>query len=206
MWPANKVKALGVWFSTIKGESLTLNYEEKKEKICRLVDIWQFRRLTLLGKITVIKSLPALQLVYILFPLPLSHHNLKEIKDDFLKFLWDGKQDKVKRTEIINDFAEDGLKMLDLQSFNLALNAKLVQRYLDPHNSGKLKLFVEFSLTGHDINLLLQENLNSDDVASLGIEEPFTKELIETWSLMNFKKTLFHFRRNTNLVQLSYTY
>ena len=45
MWPANKVKALGVWFSTIKGESLRWNYEEKKERICRLVDIWQFRRL-----------------------------------------------------------------------------------------------------------------------------------------------------------------
>ena len=90
MWPANKVKALGVWFSTIKGESLTLNYEEKKEKICRLVDIWQFRRLTLLGKITVIKSLLASQLVYILSPLPSSHHNLKEIKDVFFKFLWDG--------------------------------------------------------------------------------------------------------------------
>ena len=44
---------------------------------------------------------------------------------------------------------------------------------------GKWKLFVEFSLTGHDINLLLQDNLNSDDVASLGIKEPFTKELIE---------------------------
>ena len=96
--------------------------------------------------------------------------------------------------------------MLDLQSFNRALKAKWVQRYLDPHNRGKWKLFVEFSLTGHDINLLLQGNLNSDDVASLGIEEPFTKELIKTWSLMNFKKTLFQFRRNTNLVQLSYTY
>ena len=83
MWPANKVKALGVWFSTTKGESLTLNYEEKKEKICRLVDIWQFRRLTLLGKITVIKSLLASQLVYILSPLPSSHHELKEIKDVF---------------------------------------------------------------------------------------------------------------------------
>ena len=34
MWPANKVKALGVWFSTIKGVSLKLNYEKKKrEKI-----------------------------------------------------------------------------------------------------------------------------------------------------------------------------
>ena len=31
---------------------------------------------------------------------------------------------------------------------------------------------MEFSLTGHDINLLLQGNLNSDDVASLGLEEP----------------------------------
>lgn len=159
MWPVNKVKALGVWFSTTKGESLTLNYEEKKEKICRLVDIWQFRRLTLLGKITVIKSLLASQLVYILSPLPSAHHELKEIKDVFFKFLWDGKQDKVKRTEIINDFAEGGLKMLDLQSFNRALKAKWIQRYLDPHNRGKWKLFVEFSLISHDINLLLQGNL-----------------------------------------------
>ena len=125
--------ALGVWFSTTKGESLTLDYEEKKE----------FRRLTLVGKITVIKSLLASQLVYILSPLPSSHHSLKEIKDVFFKFLWDGKEDKVKRTEIINDFAEGGLKMLDLQCFNRTLKAKWIQRYLDPYNRGKWKLFVD---------------------------------------------------------------
>ena len=106
----------------------------------------------------------------------------------FLKFLWDGKQDKVKRTEIINDFAEGGLKMLD---FNRALKAKWVQRYLDPHNRGKWQLFVESSLIDHNINLLLQGNLNSEDADSLGIEEPFTKELIETWSLVNFLKNIF---------------
>ena len=61
------------------------------------------------------------------------HRHFKVIKDVFFKFLWDGKQDKVKRTEIINDFAESGLKMLDLPSFNRALKAKWVQRYLDPH-------------------------------------------------------------------------
>ena len=76
MWPTNKVKALGAWFSTIKGESLTMNYDEKKEKICRLVDTWQFKRLTLLGKIAVIKSLLASQLVCMLSPLPSSHYNL----------------------------------------------------------------------------------------------------------------------------------
>ena len=40
--------------------------------------------------------------------------------------------------------------------------SKWIQRYLDPYNRGKQKLFVEFFLTGHDIKLLLQGNLNSD--------------------------------------------
>lgn len=62
-----------------------------------------------------------------------------------------------------------------------------------PPNRAKWKLFVESSLTGHTINLLLQGNLNSDDVDSLGIEEPLTKELIETWSLVNFKKHFSNF-------------
>ena len=43
-----------------------------------------------------------------------------------------GMANKIKlRTEIINDCAEGGLKMLDLPSFNRALKAKSVQRYLN---------------------------------------------------------------------------
>ena len=83
--------------------------------------------------------------------------------------------------------------MLDLSSSNRTLKVKWVQRYLDPHNRGKWKLFVESSLTDHNINLLLQGNLYSDDVDSMRIEEPFTKELIETWSLMNFKTHFSNF-------------
>ena len=83
-----------------------------------------------------------------------------------------------------------------------ALKAKWSQRYLDPHNRGKWKLFVEFSLTGHDINLLLQVNLNSDDVASLGLEEPI-KSLSKRGHFWILKKQLWG---NTSLVQLSYTY
>ena len=56
-----------------------LNFQEKKEKISKIIENWQFRRLTLLGKITVIKSLLASQLVYILSPLPTPSGYLKEI-------------------------------------------------------------------------------------------------------------------------------
>ena len=56
---------------------MILNYEEKKETISNTIENWQFRRLTLLGKIVVIKSLLASQLVYIMSPLPKSSGHLK---------------------------------------------------------------------------------------------------------------------------------
>ena len=83
------------WLSTIKEESITLNYEEKKETISKTIENWQFRRLTLLGKIVVIKSLLASQLVYsIMSPLPTSSGHLKDINNHLYQFLWDGKRDK----------------------------------------------------------------------------------------------------------------
>ena len=48
-----RVKALGVWFSTIEGASGQLNFEEKIESLKKTVDNWHLRRLTLLGKVTV---------------------------------------------------------------------------------------------------------------------------------------------------------
>ena len=187
-WPFHKVKALGVWLFTIKEESITLNYEEKKETISKTIENWQFRRLTLLGKIVVIKSLLVLQLVYIMSPLPMSSGHLKDINNLLYQFLWDGKRDKIKRVEIINDYATGGLKMLDIQIFNRALRAKWIQKYLVSSNKGKWKLFLDFFLVKYNATLLITGDLNVNDAASLEIDDPFTKELIEIWSCLNFKK------------------
>ena len=73
-WPFQKTKALGVWFSIAEKEGVALNYQERKGKIINILNSWQFRRLTLLGKITVIKSLAASQLVYIMSSLPSSQY------------------------------------------------------------------------------------------------------------------------------------
>ena len=102
-----------------------LNFQEKKEKkISKIIENWQFRRLTLLGKITkIIKSLLASQLVYILSPLPTPSGYLKDINSLLYKFLWNGKCDKMKRIHMINDYTKGGLKMLDIQSFNNAVKA-----------------------------------------------------------------------------------
>jgi len=52
-WPKKKVKALGVWLSTDPNIIISLNYNEKIEKIRSILGCWNFRRLALLGKITV---------------------------------------------------------------------------------------------------------------------------------------------------------
>ena len=65
-WPKHKVKALGVWLSVDPEATATLNYKEKLVKIRNILSSWKYRRLTLIGKIAVLKSLVASQLVYVL--------------------------------------------------------------------------------------------------------------------------------------------
>ena len=96
-----------------------------------ILSCWKFRRLSLLGKITVIKSLAASQLVYILAPLQTDREAIKEINTIFFQFLWDEKGDKIKRNVMINDYAEGGLKMIDIESFNKSLKSSWIKKYLD---------------------------------------------------------------------------
>ena len=62
-WVEGKVFALAVWFATDR-IMLRSNYDESIGKIKNVIETWQFRRLTLLGKITLIKSLLVYQLIY----------------------------------------------------------------------------------------------------------------------------------------------
>ena len=66
LWAKDKVYVLGVWFSASNDAYLTANFTEKKNKLQSILNKWTARRLTLLGKITVQKSLVISQMVYLL--------------------------------------------------------------------------------------------------------------------------------------------
>ena len=86
-WPKCKVKALGIWFSTNPSITLKTNYKEKFAKVKNSLSCWELRRLSLLGKITALKSFMASQLVYVLTTLPTSQQFIKEINELFYDFL-----------------------------------------------------------------------------------------------------------------------
>jgi len=89
--------------------TIYLNYKDKIEKIKSILGCWKLRRLGLLGKITVLKSLIASQLVYIFSPLQTNHTAIKEINVMFYNLLWNDKGNKIKRMVMIIDYSEGRL-------------------------------------------------------------------------------------------------
>ena len=126
----NKISALVVWLLTDSDVTVSLNYKDKIEKIKLILGSWKLRRLGLLGKITVLKSLIASQLVYIFSPLPTNHTAIKDINVMFYNFLWNDKGDKIKRNVMANDYSEGVLKVIDIAYFYRSIKATWITKYL----------------------------------------------------------------------------
>ena len=105
-------------FQLIRKLPTQLIMMKKLKKTKNTLNTWELRRLPLLGKITVLKSLAASQLVYILSPLKKKRKICNRNKSTFLHLLWNGKGCKIKQNVIIADYTDEGLRMLDIASFN----------------------------------------------------------------------------------------
>ena len=89
-WAKGKVYTLGAWFSTLEENAFYVNFSEKIERIKNILNSWSARRLTLLGKITIIKSLAVSEIVHVVSSLPTDQGALKEINTLLYDFLWNG--------------------------------------------------------------------------------------------------------------------
>ena len=99
-WQNTKVKALGIWLSTDPEITAKLNCVEKMEKMRNCLGCWTVRRLSLFGKITVLKSLAASQVIHLLSPLQINSQIIKQINDLFFDFF--GTVKVIKLREILS--------------------------------------------------------------------------------------------------------
>ena len=186
-WADGKVKALGVWFGINWEESKKKNYEEKVHKVVDILNNWRNKRLTLIGKIAVIKALAASQFVSILSSTTSCSKSLKETNNLLFKFLWDNKGDKIKRTEMIADYQVEGQKMLDIIEFNKALKISWILKYISNDCKSKWKCFFDFHLSKVGGKLVFLGNLAPKDARKLYIKDDFIQELIELWTDLNYR-------------------
>ena len=84
----------------------------KVEKLCKQ---WAKRKLTLAGRITIIKSLAISKFTHLFLALLNPPEELlKKLDKIFYKFLWNSGQDRIKPTTIIKGIKAGGLRMITL--------------------------------------------------------------------------------------------
>ena len=126
-WGEIQFKLLGIIFDVDLKGTAELNFSKKLTRIKNIISFSENRKrrkLTLLGRITVVKSLliPVLTHLIISLSNPTSEW-IKQFNTILYNFLWDGKA-RIKRNVIIKGNTEGGLKMIDINSFIHTMKVK----------------------------------------------------------------------------------
>ena len=120
-WPQEPIRALGVFFSYNSDDANNLNFGEKISNLEKTLNSWKRRKLTLHGRIKIVKTLGLSKLIYNTSVLVIPEHYVKEINKLTFNFIWEEKPAKIKKKTIISDIKHGGLKMLDFEIMDKAL-------------------------------------------------------------------------------------
>lgn len=96
---------LGIKFSVNLPDMVELNYLPKLIEIRKLLKQWKVRRMTPIGRLTVLKTLIIPKLNHLILALPMPNDNfLKDLESEMFEFLWNSKIHKVKKDTVFQDF------------------------------------------------------------------------------------------------------
>ena len=144
-WPSEPIKALGTFFTYDQSLLYEKNFQEKVDSIKKLTNIWSSRGLSIFGKVTIIKSLLILKLVFISSVLSPPSKIIKQVNSIIFSFLWNGK-DKVTRLSSINSYEDGGgIKMTDIESLVKAVRLAWLKRvFSDNEVRGNFTCFISY--------------------------------------------------------------
>eukprot|EP00914_Ancora_sagittata_P008796 GHVO01017056.1.p1 GENE.GHVO01017056.1~~GHVO01017056.1.p1 ORF type:complete len:427 (+),score=25.79 GHVO01017056.1:143-1282(+) len=128
-WTSDPFRVLGIVFSTHLSDMPELNFEPRVLELKKRMASWNRRQLTLIGRITVVKTMliPLLTHVVTSLPAPDSEY-MKTIERMLHKFLWKGGIERVARTAIVQEIHDGGLRMTHFPSYVASLKVKWFTR------------------------------------------------------------------------------
>ena len=108
------VETLGIYFSCDHEHIKKQNFQDKLNEVQKTINLWKLRRLSLFGKVTIIKSFLIPKLLYVSSIIETPPEIIKQMEKMIYKFLWKG-PNKVTRLSVINTLENGGLNLTDLQ-------------------------------------------------------------------------------------------
>jgi len=179
-----EVKVLGLKLQSDPIKTSETNYNEAKEKMKNSLVNWSKRKMSLAGKICVIKSMITSQLMYCVNNLTSPKTDYwKEIENLLYRFINDDKPDKIKRSTLIGPYESGGYRMVDIRSQNKAMKLNWAIRLVQNEGVWKSEVLKKIPV---DINYFLRCNIKFKDLPFEYTEGSLWREFWSEWCNQNF--------------------
>ncbi len=182
-WTTGPVTTLGL---TLGGEMSVIkssNFDCRVKVMSNLLNMWLSRGLSLIGRVTILKSLALPLVQYPAFCLPITTEITQEIEIQIASFLWKHKRAKVKKNVIIQPIDNGGIKAPDFTSIVKANRVTWIKRLIT--SDGKWTNILKALIEPFSLDHFLQTHLTIETISAIPI--PFYVEIIQQWNTLKEK-------------------
>lgn len=185
------VTILGITFTNNGDDLFRLNFLPKLSRLKSCLGLWSTRDLTPVGRSIIVKTLALSQLVYLFLVLPNPPQSfIKEVESLISNFIWSGNPDKIKRTSLLNNMDEGGLKVKDITTFMHSLKSTWIGRYCSNTN-GVWKVFFDQNLAAFGNDLIIHCNCRQADISR--VPNIFVKQVLSVWVEASYHSPMDNF-------------
>lgn len=175
------VKILGIHFkdTITDDQQYKLNFEPKLKQIQSICSTWLNRNLSMKGKVVLITSLMASILQYPCTSTSTPVRVILEFKRIVTDFFWIGKRSKVSYKVLIQEIANGGLKLPDLQTRIQAIHLYWIKQIWNQPSSLLAQALLQACNTT-DLPSLIR--CKTDVAQRITGNRPFLKQIFMTWA------------------------
>jgi hypothetical protein len=174
------VRCLGLYLGHDKEGCYNENWLLKINRMQNSLHVWKSRKLTVCGRILIIKTIALSQLVYSFTVLCVPTEIVKAIDKCIYDFVWN-KTDRIKRKTMINDLENGGLKMIDVESKIQSLKAAWIPRLINSQRaSSALRTYLERNCI--TLEMLLNGNIAKKSMLDKLILSDFYKDCVTSFN------------------------
>ena len=180
------MKILGVFFTYDWRKRQELNFEEILKLLSKSIKRWEWRNLTLYGKIQVLKTFVIPKFMFRASLISLTKNIIKLVDSTIYSFIWKGR-DKIKRLALISDYKNGGLRMPHTQTMIDTQRIMCLKKYSEDYIS-PWKQILSFFLKDYGGKFLLHCNFCVADLPSC--LPNFYRECFEVWCNLSVEPIL----------------
>ncbi|KAH3801753.1 hypothetical protein DPMN_155414 [Dreissena polymorpha] len=163
-WTSDEATTLGITFTNNEKDPVLKNILPKLQNFKNCLKSWHHRKLTLIGKNTVLKTFALPKLIYILTVLPNPPNDvINDIKS------------------AIFNLENGGIQLTNIDSFLNAIKCSWVKRYLDNTSTSKWELFYQKILKKYGDSILFECNMHNTILHEIANEIIFLSDVLSAW-------------------------